>query len=135
MADSEPAEDPVFHVDGNELTEEQMKTKIDDLMVADTITVSCDEKRQIFSKFEPDSYFMCMGTKVGGAGELVNSITDQPERKRAKALFLGGLLGKLGGQFRFMKKVIHAQEVEDCVAMGMDPATKVNYRKGEKAEK
>lgn len=125
MASSE-SKDVTFHLEGDEeLTEEQLQERFDDLMNAESVTVSKSLKRQILSKYEPDEWFMSMSTSVSGVAQLIENITELSERKKAKRLLLGSLLGKLGGQFNFISKVLNAQATQTCVAAGVDPSLKI----------
>lgn len=114
-------------LNGEAVTEEDIKEHLKGLIRTKEITISCGETRQV-RQYEPNNYHESAKISIDGLSEFLDSLeVETPVRRRLSALSLGMLTARCTQMYNFMKASIHKQQEIDCVK-------NVDRRDGESAD-
>lgn len=123
----EKKEEGKIVLNGDEITEDQVREKLKGCIQTDSVTVSVAENRQI-RQFEGNKYMESITFDISGLTPFLNSLeVDEPTRRKLSAMALGLLTTRINQMCNFMKASIHAQ-------MEIDKIPNIDYREGEKAD-
>jgi hypothetical protein len=121
-------EEDVILLNGEEITKEEVQTKLKALIKTEKMTISVGEKRQI-RQYEGNDYHESTTIEISGLSPFLDSLAVGPEtRKKLSAMALGMLTTRVNQMYNFMKTSIHCQQ-------GIDGIPNVDYRQGEKEER
>jgi len=102
-------------LNGEEITEDEIKEKLRSLIKTEKITISVAETRQR-RQYESNNYHESTAIEIAGISPFLDSLTVSPTiRKRLSALSLGMLTARVNQMYNFMKASIHSQQEIDGV--------------------
>lgn len=102
-------------LNGQEVTEDEVKQAIKGLIKTDKMTISVGEKRQK-RQYETNDYHESTTIEISGLSPFLDSLEVTEEtRRRLSALALGMLTTRVSQMYNFMKTSLHKQQELDGV--------------------
>lgn len=115
MPDNEVQNEDKILLNGEEVTEDQVRDKIKGLIRTQEMTISVGEKRQI-RQYEGNDYHESTKLEISGLSPFLDSLTVGPQtRRKLSAMALGMLTTRVVQMYNFMKASIHAQQKIDGI--------------------
>jgi len=115
LEDDVPVDEDKILLNGEEVSEDEIKDRLRALIKTEKITISCAETRQR-RQYEPNNYHESTSIEISGISPFLDSLTVSPTvRKKLSALSLGMLTARTNQMYNFMKLSIHNQQQIDGI--------------------
>ena len=115
LEDDVPVDEDKILLNGEEVSEDEIKDRLRALIKTEKITISCAETRQR-RQYEPNNYHESTAISIEGISPFLDSLTVSAiVRKKLSALSLGMLTARVNQMYNFMKLSIHNQQQIDGI--------------------